>query len=290
MATVLLPVTRLSKKIILCEYGGEEPVVPGRADWLSDQLRIDRSDTGFAASVLDALTAGLLLDVPPRLADHIARDGARVGAVLHRLHVEQLTKHMLSAVIMGGEAKKAMRAFYDIYGIDDDDIDEQSVYREYGRFSRRFFQKISARSGTKSTSAVRPESRIWQGISEEKERITNATLNALCEILTDRLQRCRIRRLKRLTRQAHIYIWARRGRRRWDEIGKRFGIRRSSVYRALKSIRMRIRDDKRFARAILPLLDASFVLPDPKPSGHLCTTPPAAPAILDQEPQISNTL
>ena len=47
MATVSLKISRFSRKIIIAEYGYAEPVVPGRADWLSDQLRIDRSDTRF---------------------------------------------------------------------------------------------------------------------------------------------------------------------------------------------------------------------------------------------------
>lgn len=290
MATVFLPVSTFSRKILLSEYGGAEPVVPGRADWLSDQLRIDRSDTGFSAAALSALSTGILIEAPARLADRIARDGQRIGIVIHRLHIEQLTKHMLSAALMGVEAKRAMRTFYELYRLDDDDLDEQSVYREYGRFRSNFFRKISAKSGTKSPDDVRPESRIWQGISGESERVSNAVLAALCEILTDRLHLCRIRRLKRLTKQAHIYIWARRGRRRWDDIGKRFGCRRSSVYRALKSVRARIREDKRFARAILPLLDASFVLPAPPPAGNLCCIPPAAPAFSDPETYISNTL
>lgn len=271
MATVFLPTSSFSRKILLVEYGGVEPVVPGRADWLSDQLRIDRSDTGFSTNLLATLTTGLLVEVPAHVADRISLQGTRTGAVLHRLHIEMLTRHMISSVMMGCEAKKAMRNFYDTYGLDDDDLDEQSVYREYGRFSRNFFAKIEAKSGTKSHNAVRPESRIWQGVFAEKDRPSNTHINTLCEAFDTRLRACRIRRVKRLTKQAHIYIWSKRGNRRWDEIGKRFGIQRSSVYRALKSVRKRIREDKAFSRAILPLLDPAFVLPAPGTPVHLCT-------------------
>lgn len=280
MATVFLPLSDFSRKILLTEYGGAEPLVPGRADWLSDQLRIDRSDTSFSKAALAIVSAGLLLEVPAALADRIARDGQRLGAVIHRIHIELLTRHMVSAVLMGGEAKKAMRAFYDTYQIDDDDLDEQSLYREYGRFSRNFFAKISAKSGTKSPDAVRAESRIWQGISGKQERVSNIVLNDLCNALDVRLHECRIRRVKRLSKQAHIYIWSKRGHRDWRTVGKRFKVQRSSVYRALKAVRKRIREDKRFAKAILPLLETSFVLPAPVPVTHLCEhIPPAATAL-----------
>lgn len=263
MATVFLPLSRFSRKIILAEYGTAEPVVPGRADWLSDQLRIDRRDTRFPDNALAALSATVLLEVPASLADRIAIDGQRTGAVLHRLHIEQLTRHMLSAVIMGGEAKLAMRAFYDMYRIDDDDLDEQSVYREYGRFSRKFFQKISAKSVTKSGNAVRPDCRIWQGVSLPVPRITNAALDAICDLLDERLRECRIRRLTRLTRQAHIFIYCVRGQRTPTKAAERFKVSRRSVYRALRAVRHRMRDNKRFAQVILPLTDLAFVLPAP---------------------------
>lgn len=270
MATVFLPVTPLSRKIILSEHGAAEPVTPGRADWLSDALRIDRSDTGFSPAALAALSTGIVLSVPANLAERIARDSQRLGAVLHRLHIELLTRHMLSAAIMGQEAKAAMRAFYDLYRLDDDDLDEQSLYREYSRFRKSFFQKIDAKSATKSAGVVRPDSRFSQPSPAPAGRVSNAALDALCAAFDDRLRRCRLRWVKRLTRQAYIYIYMIRGQRKADQVATRFRLHRSGVYRALRSVRKRIREDQRFARAILPLLDESFVLPAPAPGGHLC--------------------
>lgn len=273
MATVILPVSSFSRKIIISEYGAIEPVVPGRADWLSDQLRIDRTDTRFPEAALGMLQKEIALEVGPTLADRIARDGQRIGVVLHRLHMEQLTRHMLSAAIMGKEAKKAMRAFYDLYSIDDDDLDEQSVYREYGRFSRRYFEKISAKSVTKSQDRVRPDCRIWQGVSLPVPRISNIALDAICDLLDQRLAECRIRRLHRLSRQAYIFIYCVRGQRSPAKAAERFKTSPRSVYRALRAVRNRIRDNKRFAAAILPLTDLAFVLPVPPAADHLCAQP-----------------
>lgn len=276
MATVYLPLSSFSRKILLTEYGGEEPVVPGRADWLSDQLRTDRSDTKFSDRVLALMATGIRLEVPAAIADHIATQGHRLGVVIHRNHIEQLTRHMLSAVILGSEAKRAMRAFYDLYDLDDDDLDEQSVYREYGRFSKKFFEKIDAKAATKSAGVVRRDSRIWQGANAQAPRVTNATLESVCAALDERLRELRIRRLKRLTKQAHVYLWYMCGRRRVEKVARTFGIHRSGVYRAIKSVRRRIRSDKAFAGAILPLTDPAFVLPAGAAQPNLCATPPAA--------------
>lgn len=279
MATVYLPLSSFSRKILLAEYGNAEPVTPGRADWLSDMLRIDRSDTRFAEDVTSRIASGIYLNVPPPLADRITQQGLRLGVVLHRNHIEQLTRYMLAGTMGITNAKSAMRAFYDHYGIEDDDMDEQSVYREFSRFKRIFFRTKPAISATKSRGRVLPDSRIWQGVSATPNRISTAELAQICEHFDERLAASRIRRVERLSEQAHIYIWHVRSGRNVPVIAKHFQKHRASVYRAIAAMRRRIRRDRRFAEAILPVLDASFVLPKAAELGHLCPeTPVAVPA------------
>lgn len=283
MATVYLPLSSLSRKILVAEYG-HEPIVPGRADWLSDVLRVDRRDTQFQARALSAIQTGVLISVSPGLADQIARQCDRLGVVLHRLHIEMLTRIMLAASNSGNAAKTAMQTFYETYNLDDDDLSQESAYREYQRFRRAFFEKKSANSAKKNRHFVLPDSRIWQGTRPEKKTLTNAQLDALCCILDERLQSARIRRLRRLTLQAHLYIYAVLGRRNYQALARKFQRHPANVYRAMNTVRRRIRQDERFAAAILPILNGSIVLPVSESGSNLCTTPPpAAPAISNQE-------
>lgn len=279
MATVHLPISTFSRKILLTEYAGAVPITPGRADWLSDMLRIDRSDTRFPEVVTALMSEVLPINVSAKLADRILQHGPRIGAVIHRHHMEQLTRHMLASSMGIANAKAAMQAFYDHYGIDDDDVSQESVYREFSRFKRTFFSKKSVIPAKKSTDRVRRNSQLWHGMSGHENRLPNAELDAICNYLDEQLAAARIRRRERLCAHAHIYLYSVRGGRSAAVIAKRFKKHPATVYRAMGYIRARIRRDRRFAQAIMPILDPSFVLPAPPPPSHLCPqTPAAAPA------------
>ncbi len=279
MATVYLPLSSFSRKILLTEYAGADPITPGRADWLSDMLRIDRSDTRFPESVTASIRSGVLLNVSATLADRIIHQGERIGAVIHRHHVEQLTRYMLASSMGIANAKAAMQAFYEHYRIDDDDMSQESLYREFSRFKRTFFRNTPAKTATKSQVHVPRNSQLWHGFSAHENRITNALLDDLCALLDERLAASRIRRLQRITEHAHIYLYTVRGGRTPDLVAKRFKKHRATIYRAVGYVRTRIRRDRRFAEAIMPLLDPSFVLPSQSAPAHLCiNTPVAVPA------------
>ena len=168
MATVYLPLSSLSRKILVAEYGAE-PIAPGRADWMSDVLRVDRRDTQFQARALELIRSGVLLSVSPALADRVTQQAERLGVVLHRLHIEMLTRIMLAASESGQPAKTAMQCFYDAYDLDEDDLSQESAYREYQRFRKTFFERKQANSAKKNRAVVTPDSRIWQGASGEKK-------------------------------------------------------------------------------------------------------------------------
>lgn len=283
MATVYLPLSSLSRKILVAEYGAE-PIAPGRADWMSDVLRVDRRDTQFQARALELIRSGVLLSVSPALADRVTQQAERLGVVLHRLHIEMLTRIMLAASESGQPAKTAMQCFYDAYDLDEDDLSQESAYREYQRFRKTFFERKQANSAKKNRAVVTPDSRIWQGASGEKKRPTNTQLDAICDLLDERLRLARIRRLQRLTMQAHLYIYAVVGGRDYKALSRRFSRHPANVYRCMNAVRRRIRFDKAFAAAILPLIEQSAVLPAAPAAAHLCATPPpAVPAISDPE-------
>lgn len=274
MATVLLPLSSFSRKILLAEYGGTEPIEPGRADWLSDVLRVDRSDTRFPARAIDALNSSLMLVTTPAVADHISAQGKCLGVVLHRHHIEMLTRAMLAVATAGGAAKTAMQTFFDTYDLDDDDLSQESAYREYQRFRRNFFKKMQAKAAKKSRPDVLRDSRIWQGSGAETGACTNTELDALCAVASARIRAARIRRIQRISFQAHLYIYAVRGGRDVAAIARRFRRHKANVYRALATVRRRLRHDRRFAEAILPLLDAGAVLPGPAAAAHICANSP----------------
>lgn len=268
--TILLPLSTFSAKILSTEYAGADPIAPGRADWLSDIIRIDRSRTQFTADDEAVVQSAVQINVPDWLAQHIERQGLRIGVVVHRLHLENLSRHMAACAMRypgKGLAMAALRDFYAHYGLSDDDFSQESAYREYSRFSKKFL----AKGATNNSRRVLPQSRIWQHPDPTVERINHAELDALCQELDERLARVRIRRVTVLSRHAHMYIYAVRGGRDIASICRRFKKHRAAVYRALAHIRERMKRDRKFARALKPLLDPAFVLPTPLERADICT-------------------
>lgn len=266
---IFLPLSSFSAKIILTEYGTTQPITPGRADWLSDIIRIDRSSTRFTAEEESVIVTGLQMSVPDSLAEQIKSQGLRLGIVIHRLHIENLSRHMAACAMRfpsKGLAMAALRDFYDHYNISDDDFALESAYREYSRFRKKFL----ANPATNKTHRVLPESRVWQHRDNTVENINQVGLDALCRVLDTRLVNARIRRHKVLARQAYIYIYAVRGGRDIAEISRRFKVHRANVYRAIQRIRLRLKSDRVFQKAIGPLLDTSFVLPAPLSGIDIC--------------------
>jgi hypothetical protein len=260
--TVFLPLSKFSAKILATEYGGQSPITPGRADWLSDILRINRSDTRFTPEEEAIIQSGLMIQVPPPVAQLVEAQSLRIGIVIHRLHLENLSRHMAACAIRcpgKGHATAAMRDYYQMYGLDDDDFSPESAYREYSRFSKKFLSKPA----TNIAADVRPKSRVWQQADTSVQRINHEQLDRICAYLDERFAEARIRRVQILSQHAHMYIYAVRGGRDVAAIARRFKRHRANVYRALAHIRHRLKNDERVAKAMRPLLNPSFVLPPP---------------------------
>jgi len=267
--TVFVPLSSLSAKILSKEYGLHQPISPSRSDWLMDILHIDRTGTRFRQEEEQVLTTGMLVNVPKPLALRVEGQGLGLGIVIHRLHLETISRHMWSCSkcyipssresVGNGNAMAGLRYFYDHYGLDDSDFDQGSMYREHSRFSKKFL----AKSAKKIAVDVRADSRIWRRPDNAVERINHDNLDRICALLDMRLASSRLRRLTVITKHAHMYIYAVRGGRDIAAIGRRFKLHNATVYRAIANVRVRIRKDERFRAAILPLLDPMFVLPPP---------------------------
>ncbi len=284
---IFLPLSSFSEKILRTEYEGFQPISPGRADWLADVIRIDRTTTRFTPEEEAVVKSGLEIKVPAQLAAQIQAQGLRLGVVIHRLHLEQLSRHMHACSLRfpgKGLAMSALRDFYAQYSLSDDDFSQESAYREYSRFRKKFL----ANSATNISRTVRPQSRIWQYRDNSVEAINQAALDELCRALDARLEAARIRRREILARHGYIYIYAVRGGRDIGEIKRKFKKHRANIYRALAHIRHRIKTDRKFARAILPLLDPSYVLPPPSGAPHICDEKDSGPAPANQEHASAN--
>lgn len=142
MMLVQLPVTGLSRKILLAEYGSD-PIKLTIHDLLFQQLCYHRilkeSNTSRLKGTLRA-TVGLCLN--GKLAKRVTRNGAQLGYHLYLYHRRLMMNYIEAQTGVGIPAKYALQNFYNEYDITEDDFDQETAYKYWHRHKARKKTKI----------------------------------------------------------------------------------------------------------------------------------------------------
>lgn len=138
-----IPLHPISLKIILTDYENLNPdpnsdfpfpmVEITSRDLLFDHLRFRYAATRKKLlAIRQKLTARLSvkMNAPIHNPHHI-------GYYLYKLHKDQIFRFAHAQVLAGGEATAGIKMCCAMYGIDDDDIDIDSLGREFRRYKRK---------------------------------------------------------------------------------------------------------------------------------------------------------
>lgn len=132
---ISLKVSPLSKKILLREYPAHEPsgtIVAGSHTLLYRQvvarLPLRRQKT-------DVLTADISVAITTHtdIADH---DLLMVGLMIHQEHRMACMRWIQATVAAGQTASHGIRTFFDHYDLLDEDLNYESVFRQWQRYVR----------------------------------------------------------------------------------------------------------------------------------------------------------
>lgn len=137
MKSITIPVAPLSRKIILTEHGGQEPVRLGKRDLLHEQLRYKQPEDAYLERQQEALTSAITFQVNRNLYEHLSPRRSKTGYHLYKLHKEQLFRFVHAQVNAKEKALYAIRTFYQIYQITEDDLAEETAYRLWKKWKTR---------------------------------------------------------------------------------------------------------------------------------------------------------
>jgi len=130
-----IPVSKLSFKIILKEYG-PHPAIDAR-DILFQQL----SYPSYNHRAELSKTSRILTErIDIRVASKINRKNPniyQVGLNLNRYHLDRMMNFIYAQVLVEVSATGALEMFYDLNDLTDDDYDSESAYRRWQRFYQR---------------------------------------------------------------------------------------------------------------------------------------------------------
>ncbi|HNQ31624.1 MAG TPA: hypothetical protein PKJ68_04035 [Candidatus Woesebacteria bacterium] len=225
---ITLPVSRLSKKMLLSEYPCDERtalIKAGAHTLLCRQLRMKYRDKYQHLRTHELLVDSVKISAPqmPPLSD-AAR--AMIGYMVHQEHRMSIMRWIESAVILGHTASEGIRTFFERYDLDDDDLNYESVFRQWQRHKRRIMQDVSE----DDLAAVRnfAKENPPPPTLEDQERRFQIFISRITDHLYDSRQMWRRGQVRNL----RLYMRSRS--ERIDDLAVEYGIHASNVYRAVQ--------------------------------------------------------
>lgn len=116
-----IKVSKLSRKILLSEFGQTIKIARHNIEYSV----IKNSDKAFR--IQSHISESLNIEFPNK-------PGINAGYHLHRFHFNMLLNFIYSQYLTGNEVSSAIRKFYAVHNIDEDDFSQDSVYRRWQRF------------------------------------------------------------------------------------------------------------------------------------------------------------
>lgn len=217
---LIIPVHRLTRQTIVTDYG-------------SDQIRIDASFPLLPHMVVKPyvhkahMKAELHIQGPSSLLASIRVDA---GHNLFRAHMQQLIAWIDRHVQKEEQAWTAMMRYYELIGLDIDDLPPDTVYKAWQRHeSRRKSKKY----------LYNPRQDVLKNISPSKGTL-NDGLRTASELLASFPDVCfNFAEDPDPSMIKKVIMYALHERHHWDqiEIGQQFGISQSAVSQHLRSIK-----------------------------------------------------
>lgn len=266
MKEITLPVHPFSRQILLHEHGRQEPIIVMNRDALFALLsttRIKRRPVTPATA--QVLTAHVSICLDDQIARHVIENAADIGLLLFKIHKEIMCRYVQAYCVNGRQALTALRQFYHLHGVSEDDYQMESAWKTWMRWSktrekkRLFFaqkmDKASALLSKKRSPRARLTPRLqkhtWAADQIHIELSTARFLSAYSELYK--------RVPMRLKKQVRLYYTHRAYSVSTHALAAHYGIPQRSACYALHAIRRKAERNPTLRR----LLDESFALPKP---------------------------
>lgn len=135
MKQIILPVAPLSRKILLSEYQSE-PILAPKKSLFYHKLKFRSTDFySRPQRLMKLLTARVTVEVPNAIADSISRHRYHVGYYLYINDVEEMCKFATAQHAAGVKVMQALRNYYALHNIDEEDFARETAYKRYQRFT-----------------------------------------------------------------------------------------------------------------------------------------------------------
>jgi hypothetical protein len=249
MTTITIFVSKLSKKILLAEYG-EEPLQLDKNGMIYDQMRImRRHTTALKPRSLEWISEPVEIQVYDALAKFIAKNNTSVGLVLLAYHRDCLLRYVEALAENGMKIDDAIERFYRKYKLTDEDYSMEAADRRFTFFKSKR-GKIYKKFGTKRAPAPSQKIEVIIPPCDKKTIELARTLVAEIKATNRVVGKC-------FERHLSFYLLYKLNRYSVRKIAAKMDGKRNTVWNGIQSVSAILVIDTHISKIVTPHLPAS---------------------------------
>jgi hypothetical protein len=256
----------MTKAILLSEHGGIEPIIIRQHDVLFGMLTLKRfKPRSTMLQISHTLTATISILLDEDIARHAISESYHVGFYLFKLHKETMCRYIQASALNGRPSMDAIRQYYFLQGITEDDYQEESAWKAWMRWSKSRRKKpiFSKQNPDKAGVVLCEKRRARAKLSAPLRPLTLTLSEANIELATARFMsaysgifRSTPRRLEKHVR---VYYYMTVYHMSSYEVARKLQVKPWSAWYAKCAVEEKARRNKAIAR----LLAEQIALPHP---------------------------
>ena len=258
MKEIILPVHPMSRRILLAEQDGIEPVVIRNHDTLFGILSSKTFRPRQAAVQLtQTLTSTVSILLDDDIARHVIADGYHIGWLLFRLHKETMCRYVQACVLNGILAMHAIRQYYAVQGVTEDDYQEESAWKSWTRWSKTrtkkpvFCKQKTGNPAAEILGKKRRRAKLCAPLQPCRLTYSETVIELATARFLSAYSRLFRRVPKRMEKHVRVYYYSEVYGLSSYEAARKLGITPWSAWYACRAIQQRATKNKAIARLLL---------------------------------------
>lgn len=201
------------------------------------------------------LTSEIEIAMDGALATHIALRCYQAGHHLYKWHKDMICRYIDTCLRRGMPAWSAIREFYEIHGIGEDDFPVENAWKMWQRHNKSEAKKNPVFSGRiRGATAVVFSKKVGRPLKVEIP-MSNDEIEAMAKRLVDVASGCLRNPPKTLLKHARCYFYLHHAKRNHQEVAEHLGMPVSSIYYGAAVIRNWRDTDPLFDRLLSQVSD-----------------------------------
>lgn len=251
MIVVRIPVHPISRKIILreCQPTPDQPIVIKKKHLLMQLLMYE--EKGLSIEYLrNTLTQVIDVRMGRKYGLQVRRNYS-AGYHVYKYHMDLMLRFMFGQVASGTPAYSAMLNWYDIYGLDDNDLTYDASYKRWQRWISDFeFIKKTGKRWTHRAHSGKSASNLFPLTEEDVLQTANAYIAEVLHKCFDDHERISSTMIQRIL----IYFYREHGDRPIGDLQRRFGLSRSAIFHNVARFKEILETEPAFSEPMESLL------------------------------------